>query len=77
LQFKKLSLSEKRPTSPIGKSNSLQESGKDLTQDIAKDVEKAIDILMKSEQNQEPTPYELTQEALRKKRKKQSQQLSR
>jgi hypothetical protein len=77
LQFKKLSLSEKRPASPIGKSNSLQESGKDLAKDIVKGMEKAIEILMKSEQTQGQMPYELTQEALRKKRKKQSQQLNR
>lgn len=59
------------------KSNSIQESGKGIIQDIAKGMEKAIEILMQSEQNQSQTPYELTQEALRKKRKKQSQQLNR
>jgi hypothetical protein len=61
----------------IGKSNSIQESGKDISQDITKGMEKAIEILTQSEQNQPQTPYELTQEALRKKRKKQSQQLNR
>jgi hypothetical protein len=77
LHFKRFSLREKRPAYPTEKSNSLQENKKDLTQDIAKGMEKAIEILMKSEQTQGQTPYELTQEALRKKRKKQSQQLNR
>lgn len=77
LHSKKLPSGEKLPAHQTAKSNSLQESGKDISQDIAKGMEKAIEILMKSEQNQEQMPYELTQEALRKKRKKQSQQLNR
>jgi len=68
---------EKPSLHQTGKFNSIQESGKDIIQDIAKGMGKAIEILMQSEQNQSQTPYELTQEALRKKRKKQSQQLNR
>ncbi len=77
LHFKKISSNESRSAYPTEKSNSLQESGKDLSQDIAKGMEKAIEILMKSEQTHGQMPYKLTQEALRKKRKKQSQQLNR
>jgi hypothetical protein len=77
MNFKELVSAKNRPVPQIEKSNTLQESGKELSQDIAKGMEKAIEILMKSEQNQEPTPYELTQETLQRKRKKQSQQLNR
>lgn len=59
------------------KSNSQQESGKEFSQRIAKRMEKSIDILMTSEQTQEQMPYELTQKALQRKRKKKSQQISR
>ncbi len=68
---------EKPPAYQTSKSISLLESGKEISQDIAKGMEKSIEILMKSEQTQEQTPYELTQEAFRKKRRKQSQQLNR
>ncbi len=77
LHFKQIASDEKRPAHQTEKSNSLQENGKDLSQDIAKGMEKAIEILMKSEQTHGQMPYKLTQEALRKKRKKQSQQLNR
>lgn len=59
------------------KPNSLQESRNDLTKDIDRGIEKTIEMLMKSEETQGQMPYELTQEALRKKKKKQSQQLNR
>lgn len=77
LHSKVHSSGEKPSSHQTGKLNSIQESGKGISQDIAKGMEKAIEILMQSEQNQAQTPYDLTQEALRKKRKKQSQQLNR
>lgn len=77
LNFKESISTEKRPAHQTVKSNTLQESGKEYNRDIAKGMEKAIEILMKSEQSQGQTPYELTQEAQRQKRKKKSQQLNR
>ena len=77
LNFKESISAGKRPGHQTGKYNTLQENGKEFSLDIAKRMEKAVEILMKNEQTQGQMPYELTQEALRQKRKKKSQQLNR
>lgn len=61
----------------IQKANSLQESRNQVDHILTHGIERAVDRLMRNEQTQGRIPHELTQEALRRKKKKQSQHLSR
>ncbi|MCW3090484.1 MAG: Relaxase/Mobilization nuclease protein [Ferruginibacter sp.] len=55
--------------------NILQVSNKELTHNLAKGIEKTIDILLKPELTNEQLPFDLSQAAMRKKKKKKSQRL--
>ena len=77
LKFGRLPSVQKHSGHQDVKPDTLHMDGKESSQDIAKGMEKVLEILMKSEQTHGQMPYELTQEALRKKKKKQSQQLNR
>ena len=61
----------------VERENISSEPRKESSQDIAKGLEKVIDILSRSEETSSHMPYELTQKALKQKRKKKSQQNSR
>lgn len=60
---------------PTSEANNHGESGKDLSKELLKGLEKTIDILLKPEQTQGQMPYELSQQAERRKKKKQSHRL--
>lgn len=49
--------------------------GKDLSNDLAKGLDKTFDILLKPEHVNEQMPYDLSQAAQRRKKKRKSQRL--
>ena len=59
----------------VSEANSSEESGKKLSQDLMKGLEKAVEILLKPEQAQAQMPYELSQKAVQRKKKKLSHRL--
>lgn len=68
---------QKVATRQASKIDVSKESGKNISNDLAKGLEKAIEIMLKPEHTNEQMPYELTPEAKRSKRRKQSQRHSR
>lgn len=72
-----LSSVQKRSVFQDEKLSSQQESGTEYSQDIAKAMGKTLELLLKGEEAQDQMPYELTQKALERKRKKKTQQHNR
>lgn len=68
---------QKPPVDQIRKSNSLPESEKAFSQDIARGMEKAIEILLIAEQTDSQMSYGFSQQALLKKMKRKSRHISR
>ncbi|KAK6033623.1 relaxase/mobilization nuclease domain protein [Ostertagia ostertagi] len=66
-----------RPIPRVESDNNSPEPGNEYSHHIAKGLEKAVDMLLRSEETPGQLPYELTQKALKQKRKRKSQQNSR
>src|SRR6266498_4253394 len=77
LGLREHSSAQKLSIPQTSRSKVLKGSEKDLSLDLDKGIEKTIEILLKPEHTSEQIPYRLSQEAERRRRKKQSQRLSR